>query len=55
MKCRFKTNKILTAVNETKHTKTTSEGTVIHKKLASKPIKFQSSKKPEEKRKPTAA
>ena len=54
MKCRFKTNKILTAVSETKHTIT--EGKVIHKKLASKPIKLQSSKKPEEKEnKPTAA
>ena len=53
MKCRFKTNKMLTAVNETEHTITTSEGKVIHKKLASKPIKFQSSKKPEEKRKQT--
>ena len=35
MKCRLKTNKILTAVNGTKHTITTSEGKVIHKKLAS--------------------
>ena len=53
MKCRFKTNKILTAVNETKHTITTSDGKIIHKKLASKPIKFQLPKKPEEKKKPT--
>ena len=53
MKCKFKTNKILTAVNETKHTITTSDGKIIHKKLASKPIKFQLLKKPEEKRKPT--
>ena len=53
MKRRFKTIKILTAVNETKHTVTTSEGKIIHKKLASKPIKFQLSRKPEEKRKPT--
>ena len=45
MKCRFKTNKILTAVNETKHTITTSK--------TSKPIKFQLPKKPEEKKKPT--
>ena len=52
MKCRFKTNKILAAVDETKHTITTSDGKIIHKKLASKPIKFQLSKKPEEK-KPT--
>ena len=53
MKCRFKTNKILTAVNETKHTITTSDGKIIHKKLASKSIKFQLPKKPEEKKKPT--
>ena len=53
MKRRFKTNKILTAVNEFKHTVTTSEGKIILKKLASKPIKFQLSRKPEEKRKPT--
>ena len=44
---------MLTAVNETEHTITTSEGKIIHKKLASNPIKFQSSKKPEEKRKQT--
>ena len=31
MKCGFKTNKILTAVAETDHTITTSEGRVIHK------------------------
>ena len=30
MKCRFKTNKMLTAVNETKQTITASEGKVIH-------------------------
>ena len=53
MKCKFKTNKWLTAVTETKHTVTTSEGKTIHKKLASKPIKFQLPKKSEEKRKPT--
>ena len=53
MICKFKTNKLLTAVIETKHTVTTSEGKIIHKKLASKPIKFQLSKKPEEKRRPT--
>ena len=53
MKCKFKTNKILTAVKETKHTVTTSEGKTIHKKLASKPIKFQLPKKSEGKRKPT--
>ena len=32
MKCGFKTNKILTAVKETDHTITTSEGKIIHKK-----------------------
>ena len=53
MKCRFKTNKMVTAGKETKHTVTTSEGKIIHKKLASKPIKFQLPKKLEEKRKPT--
>ena len=50
LKCRFKTNKLLTAVKETKHTITTSEGKTIHKKLASIPVKFQLSRKPEEKR-----
>ena len=53
MKCRFKTNKILTASNETKHTITTTDGKVIHKKLASNPLKFQPAKKTEEPRKPT--
>ena len=53
LKCRFKTNKLLMAVKETKHTTTTSEGKTIHKKLASKPVKFQLSRKPEEKRKQT--
>ena len=52
MKCRFKTNKLLTAVKETKHI-ITSEGKAIHQKLASKPIKFQLSRKSEERRKPT--
>ena len=33
-KCRFKTNKLLTAVKETKQTITTSEGKTMHKKLA---------------------
>ena len=51
MKCKFKTNKILTAVNETKHTITTSDGKIVHEKLASEPIKFQLPKKPEEKKK----
>ena len=50
LKCRFKTNKMLTAIKETKHTITTSEGKTIHKRLASKPVKFQLSRKPEEKR-----
>ena len=50
MKCGFKTNKVLTAVKETDHTVTTSEGKVIHKKLASKPLKFQTLKKTEEQR-----
>ena len=53
MNCNFKTNKMLTAVKETKHTVTTSEGKIIHKKLASKPLKFQLTKKSDEKRKPT--
>ena len=53
LKCRFKANKLLTAVKETKHTITTSEGKTIHKKLASKPIKFQLSREPEERRKQT--
>ena len=48
MKCSFKTNKILTAVKETDHTITTSEGRIIHKKLASKPSKFQTSRKTDE-------
>ena len=53
LKCRFKTSKPLKAIKETEHTITTSEGRVIHKKLASKPIKFQFLRKPEERRKPT--
>ena len=53
MKCGFKTNKILTAVAETDRTVTTSEGRVIHKKLASKPLKFQTSRKPEDQRRAT--
>ena len=52
LKCRFETNTLLTAVKETKHTITTSEGKTIRKKLASKPVKFQLSRKPEEKRRP---
>ena len=53
LKSRFKTNKMLTGIKETKHTITTSEGKTIHKKQASKPVKFQLSRKPEEKRRPT--
>ena len=53
LKCRFKTNKLLTAVKETKHTITTSEGKIIQEKLASKPINFQLSRRPEERRNPT--
>ena len=53
MKCGFKTNKILTEVAETDHIVTTSEGRVIHKKLASKPLKFQTSRKPENQRRAT--
>ena len=33
LKCRFKTNKPLTAIKETKHTITTSDGRIIHKKF----------------------
>ena len=33
MKCRFETKKLLTAVKETNHTVTTSDGKMIHKKL----------------------
>ena len=53
MKCRFKTNKIFTAAKETKYTVTTTDGKVIHKILASNPLKFQPTKKAEEPRKPT--
>ena len=53
IKCRFKTNKILTAAKESKHTITTTDGKVIHKKLASNPLKFQPTKNAEETRKPT--
>ena len=51
MKCGFKTNKILTAVKETDHTITTSEGRIIHKKLAFKPLNFQTSRKTDEQKK----
>ena len=50
MKCGFKTNKDLTAVKKTDHIITTSEGRVIHRKLASKPLKFQTSRKTDEQR-----
>ena len=53
MKCRFKTNKLLAAVKETKHTIPTSDGKTIYKKLASKPVKLQLPRKLGEKRKPT--
>ena len=53
MKCGFKTNKISRAVAETDHTVTTSQGRVIHKKSASKPLKFQTSRKPEDQRSAT--
>ena len=51
MKCGFEADKILTAIEETDHTITTFEGKVVHKKLASKPLKFQTSRKPDELRK----
>ena len=54
MKCNFKTKKVLTARRESDHTITTSEGKIVHKKLASNPIKFQLSKRPNEQRKPTS-
>ena len=53
MKCRFKTDKTLTAAKETYHTITTTDRKTIHKKLASNPLNFQSSKKADETRKPT--
>ena len=51
MKCGFKTNKILTAVKETDHNVTSSDGKTIHKKLAYKPLKFQTSRKTDEQKK----
>ena len=48
MKESFKTTKLLTAVKQTDHTVTTSEGRVIHEKLASEPLKFQTSRKTDE-------
>ena len=51
MKCSFKTDKNLTSVKETDHTVTTSEGRIIHKKLASKPLKVQTSRRTDEQQK----
>ena len=48
MKSGFKTNEILTPIKETDHTVTTPEGKIIRKKLASKPLKFQTSKRTDE-------
>ena len=48
MKCGFKTDKILTAIKESEHTVTTSEGKIFHKTLASKPLKVQSFKRTDE-------
>ena len=48
MKCGIKTDKVLTAIKETDHTVITSEGKIIHTKLASKPLQFQTSKKADE-------
>ena len=53
MKCRFETDKILTAAKKTKQIITTTAGKTIHKKLASNPFKFQPSKKADESRNPT--
>ena len=53
MKCRFKTDKTLTAAKETKQTITTTDGSIIHKKLASNTLKLQPTKKADETRKPT--
>ena len=47
----LKQKKILTAVKESGHTITTSEGKIVHKKLASNPMKFQTSRKSERPRK----
>ena len=45
IKSGFKTNKISTAMKKTDLTVITSEGKIVHRKLASKPLKFQTSKK----------
>ena len=44
---------MLTAIRESDHTITTSEGRIIHKKLASIPLKFKSPRRPDEPRRPT--
>ena len=54
MKCGFETNKILTAITETDHNVTTSKGKTIHKKLSSKPLKFQTSRKTDEQKRATS-
>ena len=51
MKCGSKTSKNLTAVKEIDHTVTTSKGRVLHEKLSSKPLKFQTSIKTDEQQK----
>ena len=53
MKSRFKTNKLLSPIKETDHILTTADGKVIHKKLASNPLKVQPTKRSEETRKST--
>ena len=53
MNCGFKTDKILTAIKGTDYTVTTSEVKIIHKKLACKPLKFQTSKKTDEPKRTT--
>ena len=54
MKCNFEANKVLTAIGESGLIITTSEGKIVHNKLASNPIKFQLSKRPNEQGKPTS-
>ena len=50
LKQKFKTDKELTAVSETKHTVMTDTGRRLHKKLISKPIAFQPTKKEDSRR-----
>ena len=52
MKCRFKTNKTLTAISNRPYYHH-GRRKLLHEKLASNPLKFQPPKKPEEARKPT--